>query len=469
MVPDPGNPARNATFRVLGRAGSATGNNEPVSTWHAPSTATPIHATVTVPGSKSQTNRALVLAALAVPQGSSTIGGALRSRDTDLMIAALRDLGVSVESDDGDRCELTVGGALAPQAGARIDCGLAGTVLRFLPPVAALTTETVTFDGDEQARSRPIAPLLDGLRGLGVQVDGDGLPFTVRGTGSVRGGTVEIDASGSSQFVSGLLLSGAAFTEGLTVVHTGGAVPSAPHIAMTVSMLRDAGVEVDDSAAGRWRVAPGRVEARRWVIEPDLSNAVPFLAAAVISGGTVRIMGWPTVSIQPADTIRSILAGFGAEVRQGDSYLEVQGATTYGGIDVDLREVGELTPSVAAMAALATPGSVSRLRGIAHLRGHETDRLAALSAELNRIGGRCEETDDGLVITAEQMHGGVWQSYADHRMATAGAIIGLRVPGVEVEDIGTTAKTLPDFPQLWADMLAGQTDLQDGAAHPRET
>ncbi|KWX67244.1 3-phosphoshikimate 1-carboxyvinyltransferase [Mycobacterium sp. NAZ190054] len=432
-------------------------------TWPAPSTATPIHATVTVPGSKSQTNRALVLAALAVPQGTSTVGGALRSRDTDLMITALQGLGVTVEADDSDPTELTVSGALAPQTGARIDCGLAGTVLRFVPPVAALTTETVTFDGDEQARSRPIAPLLDGLRGLGVDVDGDGLPFAVRGDGSVRGGTVEIDASGSSQFVSGLLLSGAAFTEGLTVVHTGGTVPSAPHIAMTVSMLRDAGVEVDDSADGRWRVAPGPIAARHWAVEPDLSNAVPFLAAAVISGGAVRMMGWPAVSTQPADTIVSILSSLGAEVRQGDSYLEVQGATAYDGIDVDLREVGELAPSVAAMAALATPGSVSRLRGIAHLRGHETDRLAALSAELNRIGGQCEETDDGLLITARHMHGGRWQSYADHRMATAGAIVGLRVPGIEVEDIGTTAKTLPDFPQLWADMLAGQSDLQAGA------
>jgi 3-phosphoshikimate 1-carboxyvinyltransferase len=201
------------------------------------------------------------------------------------------------------------------------------------------------------------------------------------------------------------------------------------------------------------------------VVEPDLSNAVPFLAAAVISGGNVRITGWPTVSTQPADTILALLASLGAEVRHGNSYLEVQGATSYGGVDVDLRDVGELAPSVAAMAALASPGSVSRLRGIAHLRGHETDRLAALSAELNRLGGQCEETDDGLVITARQMHGGVWRSYADHRMATAGAIVGLRVPGVEVEDIGTTAKTLPDFPQLWADMLAGQTDLQAGAPH----
>jgi 3-phosphoshikimate 1-carboxyvinyltransferase len=425
-----------------------------VSTWQAPSTPNPVHATVTVPGSKSQTNRALVLAALATPQGSSTLSGALRSRDTDLMIGALQALGVAVEGADS---ELTVSGAIAPQPGARVDCGLAGTVLRFVPPVAALSNQSVTFDGDEQARTRPIAVLLDALRGLGVQVDGDGLPFSVHGVGSVAGGTVEIDASASSQFVSGLLLSGAVFTDGLTIVHTGDSVPSAPHVAMTVSMLRDAGVDVDDTQTNRWRVAPGPIAPRHWIIEPDLSNAVPFLAAAVVSGGCVRITGWPQVSIQPAGAILSILEKLGSAVRHSSSYIEVQGSSAYQGFDVDLHDVGELAPAVAALAALAATGSVSQLRGIAHLRGHETDRLAALSTEINGLGGQCVETPDGLVITARPLHGGVWQSYADHRMATAGAIVGLRVPGVEVEDIDTTAKTLPEFPQLWAGMLEGQT------------
>jgi 3-phosphoshikimate 1-carboxyvinyltransferase len=222
-------------------------------------------------------------------------------------------------------------------------------------------------------------------------------------------------------------------------------------------MLRDAGVDVDDSRANRWRVSPGPVAARHWDIEPDLSNAVPFLSAAVVSGGIVRVTGWPQVSIQPAEDVFGILEKLGSVVRHGNSYLEVQGTATYGGVDVDLHDVGELTPAVAALAALASVGSVSHLRGIAHLRGHETDRLAALSAEINSLGGQCEETPDGLVITSRPLHGGVWRSYADHRMATAGAIVGLRVPGVEVEDIGTTAKTLPEFPQLWAEMLAGQT------------
>ncbi len=408
----------------------------------------PVKATVTVPGSKSQTNRALVLAALA--SGVSTISGALRSRDTDLMIGALQTLGLRVDSAGS---ELTVSGQIVPAPDARIDCGLAGTVLRFVPPLAALGAATVTFDGDEQARTRPIAPLLDALRGLGVDVAGDRMPFRVRGAGSVAGGTVAIDASASSQFVSGLLLSGASFTEGLTVRHTGAALPSAPHIAMTVAMLRQAGVDVDDSAPNRWRVRPGPVAARHWDIEPDLSNAVPFLAAAVVSGGTVRITGWPPAAIQPADAILRILRKLDTVVTQADSYLEVRGPAAYHGFDVDLRDVGELTPSVAALAALATPGSVSRLSGIAHLRGHETDRLAALSSEINRLGGNCQETPDGLEITATPLHSGVWHSYADHRMATAGAIVGLRVPGVEVDDIATTAKTLPQFPRLWADMV----------------
>jgi 3-phosphoshikimate 1-carboxyvinyltransferase len=425
-----------------------------VSDWQAPTTGVPVHATVTVPGSKSLTNRALVLAALATPQGTSTISGALRSRDTDLMIGAVRTLGVTV---DGDHTELTVSGAIAPSPDARVDCGLAGTVLRFVPPVAALGRETVVFDGDAQARGRPIAPLLDAMRGLGVDIDGDGLPFSVRGSGAVAGGTVEIDASGSSQFVSGLLLSGAALRDGLTVVHTGESVPSAPHVAMTVAMLRDAGVDVDDTQTNRWRVSPGPISARDWVIEPDLSNSVPFLAAAVVSGGIVRIAGWPEASVQPADAILGILEKLGSVVRHSNSYLEVQGAQAYGGFDVDLHDVGELAPAVAALAALATPGSVSQLTGIAHLRGHETDRLAALSTEINGLGGQCEETADGLVITAAPLHGGRWRSYADHRMATAGAIVGLAVSGVEVEDIGTTAKTLPDFPQMWAGMLAGQS------------
>ncbi len=423
--------------------------------WTAPYASAPVSATVTLPGSKSQTNRALVLSALAAAAGggTSTISGALRSRDTDLMIDALTTLGLRV---DGTASRLTVSGRLSPAPDARVDCGLAGTVLRFVPPVAALSAATVVFDGDEQARMRPVTPLLNALRSLGVDIEGDGLPFQVRGAGSVTGGSVTIDASASSQFVSGLLLCAASFSTGLTVLHSGPTLPSAPHIAMTVTMLRQAGVDVDDAVRARWQVAPGAVAARHWVIEPDLSSAVPFLAAAVVTGGTVRVTGWPAVSIQPAGVIEGILQKMNVVVQHSDSLLEVRGPESYGGLDVDLRDVGELTPSVAALAALATPGSVSHLTGIAHLRGHETDRLAALSTEINGLGGKCEETPDGLTITATPLRSGTWHSYADHRMAMAGAIVGLKVDGVTVRDVATTAKTLPDFPRLWATMLADQ-------------
>jgi 3-phosphoshikimate 1-carboxyvinyltransferase len=283
------------------------------------------------------------------------------------------------------------------------------------------------------------------------------MPFQVRGAGGVAGGTVHIDASSSSQFVSGLLLSGATFRDGLTVVHTGESVPSAPHVAMSVTMLREAGVVVDDATPNRWVIQPGPVAARHWDVEPDLSNAVPFLAAAAVTAGTVRIIGWPEVSVQPSGSILELLGKTKTSVLQGTSHLEVKGSIDgYPGFNANLHDVGELAPAFAALAALAQLGSVSRLTGIAHLRGHETDRLAALTAEINGLGGQCEETGDGLTITAVPLHGGTWRSYADHRMATAGAVVGLRVPGVEVEDIGTTAKTLPDFPGMWADMLAGQ-------------
>jgi 3-phosphoshikimate 1-carboxyvinyltransferase len=420
--------------------------------WTARTAPGPVHATVTVPGSKSQTNRTLVLAGLssAQGQGTSTISGALRSRDTDLMIGALTALGLRV---DGDGAELKVSGRLDPGPGAHVDCGLAGTVLRFVPPLAALADTPVVFDGDEQARARPIAPLLDALRDLGVPIEGNGLPFRVQGSGSVAGGTVAIDASASSQFVSGLLLCGASFSNGLTVAHTGASLPSAPHIAMTTAMLRQAGVDLDDSVTNRWQVHPGTIAARHWDVEPDLTNAVPFLAAAVVTGGSVRITGWPANSVQPADDILDVLGKLNTVVSQTDSLLEVRGSQAYDGFDIDLRDVGELTPSVAALAALANLGSVSRLTGIAHLRGHETDRLAALSAEINRLGGNCHETADGLVITSTPLHSGIWRAYADHRMAMAGAIVGLRVTGIQIDDIGATSKTLPEFPQLWARML----------------
>ncbi|MFD6858573.1 3-phosphoshikimate 1-carboxyvinyltransferase [Rhodococcus sp. NPDC060090] len=424
------------------------GEDGRVSLWRAPRAVTAVDASVTLPGSKSITNRALILAALA--DGPSTITGALRSRDTDLMIGALRAVGAAIADRDGGT---TLDVAPGTVRAGTVDCGLAGTVMRFVPPLAALAEGDVHFDGDEQARVRPMGTVLEALRGLGAEIDGDGLPFTVRGKGAVRGGSVTIDASGSSQFVSGLLLSAAAFDEGIVVHHDGKPVPSMPHIEMTVEMLRAAGVSVDTSEPNTWRVAPGTIEAHDVTVEPDLSNATPFLAAAAVTGGTVSVPQWPATTTQAGDAIRDILERMGAEVSLTDDALIVRGPERLVGIDVDLHDVGELTPTVAAVAAFAT--TPSHLRGIAHLRGHETDRLAALATEINGLGGSVTETDDGLRIEPTPLHGGVWRSYADHRMATAGAIIGLVIDGVEVEDIGTTAKTLPGFESLWESMLTG--------------
>jgi len=403
---------------------------------------------VTLPGSKSITNRALILAALA--DGPSTLTGALRSRDTDLMIGALRTLGTTVTERDGGTTLDVTPGALR---GGEVACGLAGTVMRFVPPLAALADGDVRFDGDEQARVRPMSTVLDALRALGADIDGDRLPFTVHGRGAVRGGSVTIDASASSQFVSGLLLSGAAFDEGVVVHHAGEPVPSMPHIEMTVEMLRAAGVPVDTSEADTWRVPPTTIKAVDVTVEPDLSNATPFLAAAAVTGGVVSVPLWPESTTQAGDAIRGILEQMGAEVTWADGTLTVRGPGELRGLDVDLHDVGELAPTVAALAAVAA--SPSDLRGIAHLRGHETDRLAALATEIARLGGSITETEDGLHIEPAPLHGGIWHSYADHRMATAGAILGLVVDGIEVEDIGTTAKTLPDFEGLWESLLTG--------------
>ncbi|SDZ43325.1 3-phosphoshikimate 1-carboxyvinyltransferase [Saccharopolyspora shandongensis] len=414
--------------------------------WPAPVARGAVHATVPVPGSKSITNRALVLAALA--DGPSTLRAPLRSRDTELMAGALRSLGVEIQDGPDGSWQVTPGELRGP---AEVDCGLAGTVMRFVPPVAALAVGRVTFDGDPQARQRPLGTVLDALRELGADISGDALPFDVHGTGKLTGGTVTIDASASSQFVSGLLLSAPRFEQGVTVRHDGKPVPSLPHIEMTVAMLRAAGIDVDDREPNTWRVAPGEIRALDVEIEPDLSNATPFLAAAAVTGGTVTVPGWPAQTTQAGDAIRDILSLMGAQVERSEAGLTVTGPAELAPVDIDLHDVGELTPTVAALAAFAT--GRSRLRGIAHLRGHETDRLAALQNELTKLGGAVEQTEDGLLVEPRPLTGGNWHSYADHRMATAGAILGLKVPGVVVEDIATTAKTIPDFPGMWATML----------------
>lgn len=416
--------------------------------WPAPRAAAPVRATVSLPGSKSLTNRSLVLAALS--DGPSVVRRALRSRDTELMARALTDLGAAVDTS-GDDWHVTPGPLTGP---ARIDCGLAGTVMRFVPPVAALADGPVFLDGDPHARTRPMGEVLTALRGLGVVVEDQGrgaLPFTVLGSGRVTGGAVTIDASASSQFISALLLAGARYEHGVDVRHTGKPVPSLPHIEMTVDQLRLHSVEVDDSDAHRWHVLPGAIRAVDVAIEPDLSNAAPFLAAAMVSGGEVTVRDWPRSTTQPGDALREILTLMGGEVELGDAGLTVRGTGTLHGVDLDLHDLGELTPALAALCLVAD--SPSRLRGVAHIRGHETDRLAALARELSNLGGDVSETEDGLSIRPAPLHGGLFRTYADHRMAHAAVIVGLAVDGVLVEDVATTSKTFPGFPGAWTELV----------------
>jgi 3-phosphoshikimate 1-carboxyvinyltransferase len=414
--------------------------------WTTPHRSTPVDAVVTLPGSKSITARELILAALA--DGPSRLFRPLRARDTDLMTAGLRALGVGID-EDGEDWLVTPQPLHGP---AEIDAGLAGTVLRFLPPVAALATGPVRLDGDPRLRDRPNAGLIDGLRNLGVEVDDGGrgkAPFTVHGTGRVRGGWVKVDASESSQIVSGLLLAAARFDDGIDL-RVGANVPSLPHVLMTVRTLGDHGVDVVAVDRG-WRVSPGPIRARDVVIEPDLSNAAPFLAAALVTGGQVTVRDWPEDTTQPGAQLERLLAVMGADVTRTPVGLQIRGTGVIRPLSTDLREVGELTPVLAALCALAD--GRSRLTGVAHLRGHETDRLQALDEVLTAVGARVEQLPDGLVIEPGPRRPALLDSYADHRMVHAAAVLGLAIEGVRAGDPGAVTKTLPDFVERWAGLL----------------
>ena len=372
------------------------------------------------------------------------------------MVAGLRELGISIVETtvDGDAAwQVTPAKMNGP---VKIDVGNAGTVMRFLPPLSALATGSVAFDGDPRSHERPLGPVIKALEDLGISVAHEGrysLPLTLNGTGEIPGGALEIDASASSQFLSALLLIGPSMTQGITVKHVGGALPSMPHIDMTVDMLRFFGATVEvDVANNIWKVLPGKLSGQDFVIEPDLSNAAPFLSIAMICGGNVTIADWPTSTTQPGDQLRDILTQMGAQVEFVSNGLKLTGTGKIHGIDIDLHDVGELTPAIAALCALAD--SPSHLRGIGHLRLHETDRLAALTNEINALGGNVTEEETALHITPAPLHAGVFHTYDDHRLATAGAAIGLVVPGIEVENIATTRKTLPDFPGLWSSLTA---------------
>ena len=453
--------------------------------WNAPfrgkldASVAPIKAKINIPGSKSVTNRALILAALA--DSPSRLIRPLRSRDTDLMVEALRSLGIQIEViksadgqgvDKGKPNEEIWEIKPAPLFGpASIDVGNAGTVMRFMLPVAALAKGLINFDGDARSHERPVGPLVKALEDLGVTIDHKNkysLPLLINGAGSIRGGEVEVDASKSSQFLSALLLAGPRMLDGLIVRNVGKNLPSLPHIEMTTAMLRDFGAEVtqEEDLSGEysqtlWKVAPGAMRGRELVIEPDLSNAAPFMVAPIICGGEVVIKDWPRSTTQPGDRLREIFAAMGGQIEFVEEGLKVSGTGKISGIDINLSDEGELTPTIAALAALAN--SPSHLRGIGHLRLHETDRLAALAKEINALigptGGEVIEEESGLIIKpsskniSDEKNEHLFHTYEDHRLATAGAVMGLAIPNVIVENIETTRKTLPDFPGLWSSVL----------------
>lgn len=450
-----------------------------------------MHASVSLPGSKSITNRALVIAALA--DGPTTIVGPLQARDTELMAVAISALGATVCRDTGGTASAvapsTASGGTSPTANlpggssggtpptawlvtpgwttepAHVDVGNAGTVLRFVPPVAALANADVEFSGDERAAKRPVAPLLAGLRQLGAEIADSGrgsVPFIVRGRGRLRGGSVTLDASSSSQLVSGLMIAAPRYDTGAQIRHEGHRVPSAPHIAMTAAMLTAAGAHVESGSAGPaadskapsfWRVLPGRLAPGRIAVEPDLSNAAPFLAAALVTGGQLTIPGWPARSIQAADQILDVLCQMGAACSLTPAGLQIKGTGRIRGIRADLRDVNELAPVLTALAALAD--SPSEFTGIGHMRLHESDRLAALAHEFGALGGQVTELSDGLRIEPRPLQAGQdpFDSHDDHRLVMAAAVLGLVVPGLRVRNAATVGKTFPAFGSLWQQML----------------
>ncbi|MEP7024357.1 MAG: 3-phosphoshikimate 1-carboxyvinyltransferase [Actinomycetota bacterium] len=439
--------------------------------WLAPIAAGPVRSVVRLPGSKSMTNRALVLAALA--DGPTTISGPLLARDTRLMAAALTALGAVVDlAGNGSSWLVTPGLRAAPGP---VDVGNAGTVLRFVPAVAALAAGDTAFRGDPRAEQRPVRPLLAGLRELGAIIDDGGrgaLPFTVRGQGSVPGGTVTLDASASSQLVSGLLLAAPRFGKGAELRHEGSRVPSAPHLAMTVQMLRDAGAEVEtgyrtgpgatgpDAGAGAatsvpdiWRVHPGPLSPVAITVEPDLVNSAPFLAAALVTAGSVTIAGWPARTTQPAAQIIEVLTRMGAEVTAVPGGMRFTGSGEIHGVTADLADVSELSPVLTALAAQASGPSV--FTGIGHQRAQECDRLAAMATEISALGGDVRELPDGLEIRPRPLRatGRPFASYDDHRLVMAAAVTGLAVPGLRVQNAATVGKTFPEFTSLWAAVL----------------
>jgi len=403
----------------------------------------PPHARITVPGSKSITNRALLIAALA--EGRSELHGALFSDDTRYMVEALRRTGARIDADE-ERATLTVsrsGETWVEPMRTDLFVGNAGTAMRFLVAAFCVRRGRYHIDGTSRMRERPIRELVDALRDLGANVEcPTGTPPVIVG-GGLKGGRTELDATRSSQFLSALLHV-ASYAERDVTIAIRGEVIARPYVDMTVALMARWGVQVQRDGFREFRVRAGqRYRAQPYAIEPDASSAHYFWAAAALTGGRVAVEGLTFGSLQGDVHFVTLLEKMGAKFENRDNAIVVIGPDRLGGIDADLNAMSDTAPTLAAIAPFAS-GPV-RIRNVAHLRWQESDRLRAVATELARLGARVQELDDGLVIEPSTLHGGDVRTYDDHRIAMAFALVGLKVPGVRIENPGCVAKTFPDY------------------------
>lgn len=404
----------------------------------------PVDADVAVPGSKSITNRALLLAALV--NGESVLENALFSEDSHWFSESLRRMGIVVW-EDAAHATMTVRGEGGTFPEKTADCfvGNSGTTARFMVAAAALGRGDYRFDGVPRMRQRPIAPLLDALRPLGTrfsfEADADCFPLIVHGEG-LRGGETTLDAAASSQYLTGLLMA-APYAEGDVTIRLAGELVSEPYIDMTIRMMAQFGVQVSMGKGVFMTRTGGRYRAQRYIIEPDASNATYFFAAAALCGGRVRVPNLPALSLQGDVGFVDVLAQMGCAVTKTAEYIEVQGTGTLHGVDVDMNAISDTAQTLAAIAPFAD--SPVRIRNIGHIRHKETDRIHAAVNELKRLGVDAEEFSDGLIIQPSVVHPAEVQTYDDHRMAMAFSVIGLRAEGITIANPECTAKTFPDF------------------------
>ncbi len=409
----------------------------------------PLDIVVTVPGSKSYTNRALLVAALA--EGESVLSGALFSDDTDYMVQSLRKLGVEIEADRAAASFAVRGnGGKIPVDGAELYIGNSGTTSRSIISYVALGDGTFVVDGDEPMRkSRPISDLLDALGWLGVDArsrfDNGCLPVDVQARG-FKGGYTQLDASKSSQFLTSLMLTGPHTREGLDINMLGEF--KTQYIDITMAVMRAFGAEVEHDNYRRFRIDGGqRYQARNYAIEPDASNASYFFAAAAVTGGTVRVDDITADSAQGDIRFVDVLEEMGCKVNRDDKGIEVIGPERLKGIDVDMKEISDTSLTLAAIAPFAD-GPV-RIRNIEHSRRQETDRVAAMVTELRRLGVEVEEHRDGIAVTPSTPKPGAVDTYEDHRVAMSFALVGLKVPGICINDPGCVSKTFPTYFEVW--------------------